>query len=132
MFGATAEIDLFSGFRTRERVAAAERRLAEARQMERKTRLEVERDVQTAFLNLKEARQRAQVAEAATGAADEALRLVQEQYQAGVATITRYLEAEASRTGTHSHAILARYDARRAHAALRKALGEWAEEPRDE
>jgi outer membrane protein len=126
-FGATAELDLFSGFRTQARVRAAEQRLAEARQAERKARLEVERDVQTAFLTFQEARQRARVSEAAITAAEEALRLVQEQYQAGAATITRYLEAEVARTDARSRAIAARYDTRRAEAGLRKAVGQWAE-----
>lgn len=126
-FGATAEMDLFSGFRTKERVRAAERRLAEAREAERKARLEVERDVQTAFLTFQEARQRARVSEAAIAAAEEALRLVQEQYQAGAATITRYLETEVARTDARSRAIAARYDTRRAEAGLRKAIGQWAE-----
>ena len=126
-FGATAELDLFSGFRTKERIRAAERRLAEAREVQRKARLEVERDVQTAFLAFQEARQRARVTEAAIAAAEEALRLVQEQYQAGVATITRYLETEVARTDARSRAIAARYDARRAEAGLRKAIGQWAE-----
>jgi outer membrane protein len=126
-FGATAEVDLFSGFRTKERVRAAERRLAEAREAERKARLEVERDVQAAFLTFQEARERARVTQAAITAAEEALRLVQEQYQAGVATITRYLETEVARTDARSRAIAARYDARRAEAGLRKAMGQWAE-----
>ncbi len=126
-FGATAELDLFSGFRTKERIRAAERRLAEAREAERKARLEVERDVQTAFLAFHEARQRASVTESAITAAEEALRLVQAQYQAGAATITRYLEAEVARTDARSRAIAARYDTRRAEAGLRKAIGQWAE-----
>jgi outer membrane protein len=125
-FGVTAELDLFSGFRTAERVRAAERRLAETREAERKARLEVERDVKTALLGLQEARERAQVTAAAVASGEEALRLVQEQYRAGAVTITRYLEAEVARTDARSRAIAARYDARRAEAAVRKALGYWA------
>lgn len=127
MVGATAELDLFSGFRTVQRVQAAKRLLAEARQAERKTRLEIEREVKTAFLTFQEASERARVTEAAVAAAEEALRLVEAQYQAGTVTITRYLEAEVARTDARSHAIAARYDARRAEAGLRKAVGRWAE-----
>jgi outer membrane protein len=126
-FGATAELDLFSGFRTRERVRVAEQRLAQAREAERKTRLEIERDVKTAYLAYQEARERARVTAAAITAADEALRLVQEQYQVGATTITRYLETEVARTDARSRAIAARYDGRRAEAGLRKAIGLWAE-----
>jgi outer membrane protein len=124
--GVTAQLDLFSGFRTTERVRAAERRLAEAREAQRKARLEVERDVKTSLLGLQEARERVQVTAAAVTSGDEALRLVQEQYRVGAVTITRYLEAEVARTDARSRAIAARYDARRAAAAVRKALGYWA------
>jgi outer membrane protein TolC len=125
--GATAKLDLFSGFRTAARVRAAERRLAEARQAERKARLEIERDVKTAFLTFQAARERARVTEAAITSAEEALRLVEAQYQAGTVTITRYLETEVARTDARSRAIAARYDVRRADAGLHKALGLWAE-----
>jgi outer membrane protein len=124
--GVSAELDLFSGFRTTERVRAAERRLAEALEAQRKARLEIERDVKTAVLGLQEARERAQVTVAAVASGEEALRLVQEQYRAGAVTITRYLEAEVARTDARSRAIAARYDVRRAEAAVRKALGYWA------
>jgi outer membrane protein len=127
-FGAVAEIDLFNGFRTSERVRAAERNLAEARDGERKAHLDVERDVRTAFLNYEEARERAQVTAAAVAASEEALRLVQAQYEAGAATITRYLETEAARTDARSRAIAARYDVRRAASGLTKAMGAWAGE----
>ncbi len=128
-FGATAELELFGGFRTRERVRSAEHRLAEAREIERRTRLDVERDVETAFLTAEESRQRARVADAAVPAAEEALRLVEAQYQAGTTTVTRYLEAEVARTGARSHAIAARYTAQRADAALCRAVGLFAEAP---
>jgi outer membrane protein TolC len=126
--GATAELDLFSGFRTAERVRGAKRRLEVARQEERKTKLEIEREVKTAFLSFQEAHERARVTDAAIGAAEEALRLVEAQYQAGAVTITRYLEAEVARTDARFRAIAARYDARRADAGLWKAMGLWAEE----
>lgn len=124
--GASAQINVFSGFRTRERVRAAERQLAEARELERRLRLEVEREAETAYLIDAEARQRVEVSAAAVASAEDALRLVNEQYAAGTVTVTRYLEAEAARSAARSRAIAARYDARRAAAALLKAVGAWA------
>lgn len=126
-FGVAAEIDVFSGFRTRERVRAAERRLEQARQAERRTQLEVEREVHSAYLTHQEAQQRLQVAQAAVASAEDALRLVQVQYGAGTVTITRYLEAEAARGAARSRAIAARYDLRRSEAGLEKAMGVWAQ-----
>jgi outer membrane protein TolC len=65
------------------------------------------------------------VTEKAVAAAEEALRLVREQYQAGTATVTRYLEAEAALADARSRAISSRTDVRRSGAELRKAIGGW-------
>lgn len=128
LVGATAEINVFSGFRTREKVRAAEAQLGQAREIERRTRLEVEREAQNAFLSYGEARERDAVSQAGVASAEAALRLVEDQYRAGTVTVTRYLEAEAARSQAQSRAIAARYDVRRAEAALQKAIGAWADD----
>jgi len=128
LVGATAEINVFSGFRTREKVRAAEAQLGEAREVERRIRLEVEREAQDAFLSYGEASQRDEVSRAGVAAAEAALRLVAEQYRAGTVTVTRYLEAEAARSAAQSRTIASRYDVRRAEAALQKAIGAWADD----
>lgn len=128
VFGATAELNIFSGFRIRERVRAAEHQLAAAQEVERRTRLEIEREAENAFLSYGEARQREAVSQAGLTAADAALRLVDEQYRAGTVTVTRYLEAEAARSAAQSRAIASRYDLRRAEAALQKAIAAWADD----
>ncbi|GIW44725.1 MAG: hypothetical protein KatS3mg077_2007 [Candidatus Binatia bacterium] len=127
-FAATAELDLFSGFRKLERLRAAEQRLAEARHLEDKTRAAVEHEARVAFADWEEARERVKVSEAAVRSAEEALRLVDQQYRAGAVIVTRYLEAEAARTEARSQAVAARYDFHRSVAALRKAIGRWEEE----
>jgi outer membrane protein TolC len=124
-FGVSLDLALFSGFRTRARVTSAERRLGEARALEEKARLEIEQEVRVAQLRRGEARERIQWTERAVTAAEEALRLVREQYQAGSATVTRYLEAEAALADARSRSISAWTDARRAEGALRKAIGGW-------
>jgi outer membrane protein TolC len=124
-FGLTLDLPLFSGFRTRARVSAAERRVDEARAMEDKERLAIEQEVRTALLHRQEAVARVDVADKAILAAEEALRLVREQYQAGTATITRFLEAEAALTEARSRVIGSRLDMRRAETELRKAIGDW-------
>ena len=123
--GVVVEMDLFSGFRTVHRIRAAERRLEEARILQDKIRLEIEREVKTAQLALEDARERAGVTEKAVAAAEEAHRLVGEQYKAGTATVTRYLEAEAALADARSRAIAARYDVRRAEGQLKRARGFW-------
>jgi outer membrane protein len=123
--GVNAEIDLFSGGATVARVAGAERKLAEAQAIRERTRLEIEDDVRKAQANLIEAQQRKEVAEAATLSAREALRLVREQYRAGAATVTRYLEAEADQAQSEIREVSARYDALVATAFLQQAIGTW-------
>jgi len=58
-------------FNTQQRVRAAERKAAEARETERKTKLAIEQEVKTAFLRLEEALARLHVTEASVLAADE-------------------------------------------------------------
>jgi len=123
--GVSVEMDLFSGLETKNRVIAAERKAAEARETERKTKLAIEQEVRVASLNLEEALARMRVAEASVAAADEALRLVNEQRRAETVTVTRYIEVEVARNKAHSTTIAAHYDALSAEAALKKAVGDW-------
>ncbi|MFM8330852.1 MAG: TolC family protein [Candidatus Methylumidiphilus sp.] len=123
--GVNAEIDLFAGGATSARVAGAERKLAEAQAVRERVRLEIEDEVRKASANLSEARQRLDVAEAGLAAASEALRLVREQYRAGAATVTRYLEAEADRARSEIRTVTARYDTQIAQAYLQQAIGHW-------
>ena len=123
--GVTVEMDLFSGFNTRQRVRAAERKATEARETERKTQLAIEQEVKIAFLKLEEALARLHVTEISVLAADEALRLVNEERRAEIVTVTRYIESEAARNKAQSNTIAAHYDALSAEAALKKAVGDW-------
>jgi len=123
--GVAVEMNLFSGFNIKQRINAAERKLAEVRETERKTKLAVEQEVKIAFLKLEEALARLRVTEASVRAASEAFRLVNEERRAGVATITRYIESEVARKKAQSNSIAAHYDALNAEAALKKAIGDW-------
>lgn len=123
--GVNAEVDLFSGGAVSARIAQAERRLTEAQALEQRTRLEIEDEVRRAYTTLEEALQRLKVAEAGAAAADEALRLVNEQYRGGTASVTRYLEAETDRADAALRAIVVRYEAEVAQAQLQKAVGHW-------
>ncbi len=123
--GVAVEMNLFSGFNTKQRVSAAERKVKEMREMARKTRLAIEQEVKTAFLNLQEALARLHVAETSVQAAEEALRLVHEERRAGMATVTRYIESEVARNKAQSGSIAAHYDALSAEIALKKAVGDW-------
>lgn len=123
--GVMVEMDIFNGFGTSERIKKAEHQLTEAQKLHTQTRLAIENEVKTAQLKFQEALTRINVTQAAITSAEEALRLVNEQRKAGAVTVTRYIEAEVARDRAHSRDIGARFDALRAEAELKKALGVW-------
>lgn len=123
--GVIVDLDLFNGFATREKLKKTESELHAAKEIARQTRLQVENQLKTAQLKLQEALNRAEISAMAVQAAEEAFRLVNEQRQAGVVTVTRYLEAEVARDKAHTRQISSRYDALRADAELKQAIGFW-------
>lgn len=123
--GINAEMDLFAGGAINARISGAERRLVEAEAVQEKTRLDVENEVRQAHSTLEQALERVKVAEAGVGSAEEALRLVNEQYREGTATVSRYLEAETDRASANLRALVARFEAQVAEAQLMQAVGHW-------
>jgi outer membrane protein TolC len=123
--GVAVEMDLFSGFNTKQRVRSAELKLKEAQDTERKTKLQIEQEVKLAYLKLQEALSRLHVAESSVLAADEAFRLVNEERKAEIVTVTRYIESEVAKNKAQSNVIAAHYDALTADATLKKAIGAW-------
>ncbi|MGR8935270.1 MAG: TolC family protein [Gammaproteobacteria bacterium] len=123
--GVAMEVDLFSGFETQQRIRKAERQLAQAQEAERKIHLQINKEVQSAYLDMQQALQRYNVAQASIASAEEALRLVTEQHRAGTVTVTRYIESEVARDQAQAQTAAARFDILRADAALKRALGEW-------
>jgi len=123
--GVMVEVDVFSGFATQERIKKAEHELTAAQEAARQTRLRIEHQLKSAQVKLQDALSRAEVSAVGVKAAEEALRLVNEQRQAGVVTVTRYIEAEVARDKAHTRQITARFDALRAEAELKQATGYW-------
>lgn len=121
--GVQVEVDVFNGFATQAKVKKAEQEVLVAQQALTQTRLSIENAVKTAQLKLQDALNRAEVASVGVQAAEEALRLVSEQRKAGVVTVTRYLEAEVARDKAHNREINARFDALRAEADVKQAIG---------
>ena len=123
--GVQVEVDLFSGFATQEKIHQSEHELNAAQAAAKQTRLRIENQLKAAQLNLQQALNRAQISNLAVVAAEEALRLVNAQRQAGVVTVTRFIEAEVACDKAHSRQINARFDALRAEAELKQASGYW-------
>jgi len=110
------------GARDARRAQASAGRMA-MEAADRQAWLDVQADVQRAWLALADATAREQVTDRAVTAAEESLRLVQLQYQAGSATVTRYLEAEQMRTAARVRRIQAKAARALAAADLQRATG---------
>ncbi len=123
--GVKAQVDLFAGGAVAARVRQARQRLAEAERLEASTRLRVEQEVRQAWLDLRDALARVEVARRSVAAAEEALKLVRAQYRGGTATVTRFLEAETDAAGARLQWISARFGALVAEAELKRATGLW-------
>ena len=123
--GVMVEMDLFSGFATQEKIHKAEHQLTAAREQSRQIRLSIEDQLKSARLRLQETLNRYSISISACQAAEEALRLVNLQRQAGSATVTRYLEAQVALDKALNRQINARFEALRAEGDLKQALGVW-------
>ena len=121
--GATLTFNIFNGGARRAQIAqsrAYQRRADAMRsQMESAVRLQV----REAYLNLNAARQRVEVSRDSAAQAEESLRILQNRYDEGLATITDVLRAETMRTSAQNNHLNAVYDYRLAFAALELATG---------
>ena len=77
-----------------------------------------------AFLNLTTSRDRVDVSRGAASQAEESLRIIQNRYEAGLATITDLLRAETALTTAKKNFVNATFDYRLGYAALELATGE--------
>ena len=123
--GVMVEMDIFTGFASQEKIKKVQHELTVANEAARQTRLRIENQLKTAELRLQEALSRVRVSALAVQASEEALRLVKEQRQAGVVTVTRYIDAEVARDKAQTRQINSRYDALRFDAELKQAIGFW-------
>lgn len=124
MAGVMAEINVFDGARTRAAVQAARAELAAAQADEEKARLNLRLDLQQAFLGTKEAWERLEVTRKSLETAEEARRIVQEQYQQGAADIAILLQTQVGVTAMQTRHAAAQYDYLTALSNLKRAKGE--------
>lgn len=122
--GASLNFNLFDGGarRARLRESSARRRQAEA--MRNQLASGIRLQVRQAYLNLTTARDRVEVSRESAAQAEESLRITQNRYEAGLATITDLLRTETARTAAQKNFLNALYDYRLSFAALELATGE--------
>ncbi|MHB9023299.1 MAG: TolC family protein [Armatimonadota bacterium] len=122
----TAEVavqwDPFDGGFTAGRVKEAKANLVTAQQQLTAANLTVISDVSQAYLNLKTAEQRVITADAQVANAEEALRLAQGRYQAGLGVFLDVLDAQTALSNAQSNRVNARSAVNQARAALARAI----------
>lgn len=117
----TLSVPIWDGGVTRARVQQARADVANAVDTLDQTRLEVGLDVRTAALNLEEASRRTQTTASAVVLAEEALRLANVRYDAGIATLVEVTNAESQLTQARFNFVNAQYDYAVALAQLQRA-----------
>ncbi len=121
--GARFDVNLYAG-------GADKARLAEARANERAAENQVEwfrsgvrLEVRQAYLETRAAHQRVEVMRDSSAQAEESLRILQNRYDAGLATITDLLRAQLAALDARTAYLAALHDWQVARAALERAAG---------
>jgi outer membrane protein TolC len=124
--GVSLNFNIFDGGANRARLAAARYRQTQVQAQAAQMAAAVKLQVREAFLNLTTAQQRVAVSRQAQSEAEESLRIIQNRYEAGLATITDLLRVETARTSAQRNYLNALFDYRISYAALELATGELA------
>ncbi|MGA2987259.1 MAG: TolC family protein [Terriglobia bacterium] len=124
--GVSVNFNVFDGGANRARLAAARARQTQALGQVAQMTAAVKLQVREAYLNLTTAQQRVDISRQAQSQAEESLRIIQNRYEAGLATITDLLRVEAARTSAQKNYLNSLFDYRISYAALELATGELA------
>ncbi|MGO8813805.1 MAG: TolC family protein [Terriglobia bacterium] len=124
--GVSVNFNVFDGGTNRARLAAAHYRQNQAKAQAEQMAAAVKLQVREAYLNLTTAQQRVEVSRQAQSEAEESLRIIQNRYEAGLATITDLLQVETAHTNARKNYLNALFDYRLSYAALELATGELA------
>ena len=122
--GATLSFNIFDGGADRARLAQSKAFERRAEAMKSQMASAVRLQVREAYLNLETARQRVDVTRGAVAQSEESVRILQNRYEAGLATITDLLRAESDRARAHQDYLNSIFDSRMSAAALELATGE--------
>jgi len=124
--GAAVEFNIFDGYRTRAGVARASAGLVAAQADADKLRTMLALDMTQSRLNEQEARERFEVAGRSLSSAEEALRITQERFKQGEATVTELMTMQVGLTANRTRQVAARYDCLVAKVNVARADGRLA------
>lgn len=121
--GVSVQWPLYDGGETAGLVKEAQASIMSALARIESTRQIVVSDVAKAYLNLQTAKQKLATAEAELANADEALKLTEGRYRAGLGTLLDVLDAESAYLGANTNCVNARSALDQSNAALSYAVG---------
>jgi outer membrane protein TolC len=121
--GVNLTLPVFSGFATQEQVREADAAIHGVEAQHRNLRLQVGKEVESAWLGITEAQARLAASSKETKAAQESQRLAMERYREGLGTMIEAIDAQAQAINAETAQIQAGYDEKIALARLDRALG---------
>jgi outer membrane protein TolC len=121
--GVNLTLPVFSGFATQEQVREADAAIQGVEAQQKNLRLQVAKEVESAWLGITEAQARLAASNKEAVAAQESQRLAMERYREGLGTMIEATDAQAQAMNAETARIQAGYDQRIAEARLDRALG---------
>jgi len=121
--GVNLSLPVFSGFATKEQVREADALIQGVGAQQKTLRMQIGKEVESAWLGIKESRARFEENAKETAAAQESQRLAMERYQEGLGTMVEAIDAQAQAMNAETARIQAGYDEKIALARLDRALG---------
>lgn len=121
--GVNLSLPVFSGFATQNQVREADALIQGVEAQQKNLRMQIGKEIDSAWLGIKESRARFEQNSKETAAAQESQRLAMERYREGLGTMVEAIDAQAQALNAETARIQAGYDEKIALARLDRALG---------
>lgn len=121
--GLTASMNIFDSGVTWSKIHAAQEALVQAKESQRQIKDNVELEVRTDYLSMREAEKRITTAQVAVASAEEDYHIAVVRYQAGVGTNIDVMDAQEALTQAKTNYYQALYNYNTSKAALNTSMG---------
>lgn len=121
--GVTASMNIFDSGVTWSKIHAAQEALVQAKENQRQIKDNVELEVRTDYLSMREAEKRISTAQVAVASAEEDYHIAVVRYQAGVGTNIDVMDAQEALTQAKTNYYQALYNYNTSKAALNTSMG---------
>ena len=121
--GVNLSLPVFSGFATQNQVREADAQIQGVEAQQKTLRMQIAKEVESAWLGIRESRARFEQNSKEMTAAQESQRLAMERYREGLGTMVDAIDAQAQAMNAETARIQAGYDEKIALARLDRALG---------